>query len=718
MNRRDWLRQSLAGAAALQAAAAVSAEQSTSGSELRCGNSLITIRLLGSDAAAWSVTELSSSRSYRFAPPVFEIEGKSREAALSGIHAHGEPSKFSNGVAEFHFTGQFVNDPTLSLEMIFRVAPDNPVVRFRYILHSAVDRKLTANGGVQRLRYLSTSLKDLPDVKEVRLSVFNDMLHSYTSSESSVAQREFENNVSLMGPILAAADAAGNTLLLAYEHGSQAPDNFLQFQLSPAKTISLDAVKANYIPGSPFKAFETVWMNTAVGAGGIHGMAGQYRSFVLRFMNIHPESRKPYIFYNTWNFQERNKWWNGKKYLESMNPERILAEIDIAHQMGIDVYVMDTGWYEKTGDWQVSKQRFPEGLKQIRKRLDGHGMKLGLWFNPTAAAVSSTLLSQYRQCVRSVNGEEGKPHPVWETEASYPMCLVSAYSDGFADALIRVARETGARYFKWDAVGQYGCNSPDHWHGASANTPRERSDSYAFQLPLQMARIVDKVSTAFPDAIVDFDVTEAGRSVGLSFLSAGKFFLINNGPYLFNYDIPVDKERQNWNLFFYPGPARTWICRSPLKYDAWIPSILFLTHYLPDDPASSRMVNVASLILGQNGIWGDLPKVSGAGVSRIGSILGKYKAVRDDITESYPIESGAVGGAPEVHEKISDRTGRGVVVVFSTATGKFSYVTEQKPSRSFWATPETHVRFDSVGHAALELNFESPGAAIVFFGVV
>ncbi len=37
---------------------------------------------------------------------------------------------------------------------------------------------------------------------------------------------------------------------------------------------------------------------------------------------------------------------------------------------------MDTGWYEKTGDWQVSTSRFPDGLKTIRARLDSYGMKL------------------------------------------------------------------------------------------------------------------------------------------------------------------------------------------------------------------------------------------------------------------------------------------------------------------------------------------------------
>ncbi len=399
-----------------------------------------------------------------------------------------------------------------------------------------------------------------------------------------------------------------------------------------------------------------------------------------------------------------------------MNPERILAEIDVAHRMGIDVFVMDTGWYEKTGDWQVSRTRFPNGLSDIQTRLSGYGMKLGLWFDPTAAAKSSKMLAENRQCVRTRDGKEGKPHPIWETEESFPMCLVSPYSDAFADMLIRVAKETGARYFKWDAIGQYGCDSPHHWHGGPANSQEERWNSYAFQLPQQMARVAEKVAAAVPDIIIDFDITEAGRAVGLSFLSAGKYFLINNGPYLFNYDLPLDREHQNWNLFFYPGPARTWICRSPLTYDKWIPSILFLTHYFPDDPASSQLVNVGSLILGQNGIWGDLPAVSSDGVERIAGILGRYKKVREDITASPAIVTGAVGTAPEIHEKISPDSGKGAVVLFTTAAGKFSYVTQNRPHKNAWCAGGVKVHYDEKAHAVIEAEFASPGTGIVLFG--
>ena len=197
MNRRDWLRNTLAGAAALQASEVGIARDLAADTDLHCGNSLITIRLLRSDSAVWALTELASSRTYRFAPPIFEIDGHPRRAALTGISSSGEPVKLPNGAAEFRYSGIFANDPTLSLELTFRIAPDSPVTRFRYTLHSTTDRTLTASGNTQHLRYLSTSFENLTDIREIRLSVFNDMLHSYTSSESAIERRDFMDSLAL-----------------------------------------------------------------------------------------------------------------------------------------------------------------------------------------------------------------------------------------------------------------------------------------------------------------------------------------------------------------------------------------------------------------------------------------------------------------------------------------------------------------------------------------
>jgi alpha-galactosidase len=677
----------------------------------------LRVELSGTEEALWRFLPRSGAPAQAVAPPVFPLDGKPVTAVLTGLSRVGDPVLLPNGVFEHTFRGRFRDFPSLGLEIRFRLSEDGPILRFRYRLTSTRPHAFSRAGREDELTYLGTSLAGLPEAREVRLSEFVELFHSYTLAERDLPDSHFEARLTAMGPILAATDGK-RTLLLAYEHGSQAPDAFVRFDLAPGRRVSLRAVKGSYWPGQavdPAHPYDTVWMQAGLVAGDLAWTAEAYRAFVRTELSQNLETRAPRVHYNTWNYQERNRWWNGKKYLDSMNAERMLAEIEVAARMGIETFVLDTGWYEKTGDWAVSRARFPEGLGPVKARLDAHGMKLGLWFNPTTAAVSSRVGAE-NAAFRLSWRRESKARPVWETEESYPMCLVSPWGEAFLKEQVRLHRETGVTYYKWDAVGQYGCDAPGHGHGTAANTPEERADAYAFRIGPRLAEIAERLAEEVPGAVVDFDVTEGGRAVGLAFLTAGRYFLVNNGPYFQNYDVPIDLDRQNWNLFFQPGPARTWITRSTYGYDRWIPAELFLTHYFPDDPETSQLVGVASLILGHNGIWGDLLSVSPEGVARIGKLFGLWRQVRDSIAVASPVRQGPVGGSGEVHEKIEHETGRGAIVLFSTAIGRHRYVSEHPVVREHWATPGTAVTFDARGRAVVDAAFESPGAAIVFFG--
>lgn len=680
------------------------------------GNALIRILVTGTKSNLWSIEDRRSGAIYRISPPIFPIAEEAVEVVLKDLRADRAPAKLNNGVTEYSFEGQLAAQSEWNLRMVFQLAPDNALVRFRYSLQRRDGRGFTFDPQSGTLTYLSTSLARMNTVTEVQLSNWNALLHSDTLGLLDIPERWFQDRLGVAGPILVGTSKDQGGLLLAYEHGSQMPNTLLRYDLQPDRGMRLVAVKGNYVPGRAMSKFDTIWMEASVSSTGSEGLARQFRKFVREAMDTNGGSRHPYLFYNTWNFQERDKWWYHKEYLSNYNNDKLLAEIDAAHRLGLEVFVIDTGWYAKTGDWEQDHTRLPDGLKTVKARLDKYGMKLGLWFNPTMAAVSSKVLAAHRGDICTWMGNTATPGDIWGSEASYPMCLVSDYSDAYADTVIRVARETGARYFIWDAVAQYGCDSPDHWHGTSANTQTERAESYAFQLPLQMVRIVEKVRSVYPEIIFDFDITENGRAVGLGFLAAGRFFLANNGPYLADYDLPHKDGAQNDNIFFFPGPARTWICRKPLSYDKWIPSNLFLAHYYPDDPASSQLVNMATLVLGQNGIWGDLSKVSEAGIDWISHLLSRYKQVRQDILESYPVMRGTVSTSCETHEKISEGNGKGVTVLFSTTPGRMVYVTQHTPSQKVWATEGTKVSFDPQGHAVIESEMES-GAAIVFFGV-
>jgi alpha-galactosidase len=685
------------------------------------------VELVGSPGVLWRYLQ-ADRQTIDVAPPTVEIDG--RITVLTGSPQEIAQTALANGAIEHVIQCPVDDEDDLRLRLIVRVAPDNPMVRFRYDLRSTAERRLTKIAGVDTIRLAAVRLPTRR-AAEVRLSDYNSLVHSYVLTEVSLAEQEFAAEQLIMGPVLTWPTDGGHALL-AYEHGSQYPDAYLSYRLGAvadhAARAELVGIKGSYLAGQDLRdGFATVWLELAWEPDDRANLQRCYRDFVLRYLPTSPASRAPLIFYNTWNHQERVKHWTGRPYLADMSADRMLAEIEVAHRIGIDVFVIDTGWYDRTGDWRVDRQRFPDGLTPITERLDAYGMRLGLWFGPTSAAVSSNLLARNAVNRMSWRGDRPPARPIWETEESEELCLVSSYADDFADELIRCARELGVTYFKWDAITQYGCDDPHHDHGTNDNTAAERADAYAFRQPLAMARIVERVTAAVPEAIVDFDVTEPERCMGLAFLAAGKYFLINNGPYLPSFDIPTDKDLHwsNPNLFFYPGPARDWICRTPLTYDTWIPSILFLTHYLPDDPAANQEMTVGSLILGQNGIWGDLLSISSDGVTRMARLIAAYKQVRDDVTSATAIRTGVPGQMVETYQKIDPATGCGVLVIFANRVGTpygpdrpmtAEVVTHATVARSVVTTAGVAVQFDAAGRAVVRAQFAETGSTIVFFG--
>jgi alpha-galactosidase len=476
----------------------------------------------------------------------------------------------------------------------------------------------------------------------------------------------------------------GQTLLAAYEHGADHPDSFFDFhfECQGGKTrLSLTARKGNYYAGqtiAPEIAWESAWLELGLEAQPLEPFMRRYRKFFLDEVCENFESRKPYIYYNTWNYQERNHYFNGRPYLETMHYEQMMAEVEIAHRLGVDVFVIDTGWYIKTGDWQVDRQRFPDGLQEVRRKLEGYGMKLGLWFNPTVAALTSRIYLEHPECQMTRGTKPLWQGMVWETEESTSMCLASGYADEYIETMVRLHEELGVAYFKWDAISQYGCDSALHDHGTQENSPEERAACYAYQMGRQMIRIVEEVTRRCPGVIVDFDITEGGRFVGLGFLSVGKYFLINNGPYFNDFDIPrsVRMEPDTINVFFYPGAARPRVCRQGYKYDAVVPSILFLTHYLPDAPELAQENSLAALALGGNGLWGDLRSLSEKDIQHIAAFLADYKQVGTAVVGSYPLVRGYPGSSPEIHEKIDPETASGLVAFFTVKEGEFTHLTQ------------------------------------------
>lgn len=640
---------------------------------------------------------------FAFAAPVYSLDGA--DVSDFAFASEDAPRPLHSGGTErvARYISRAMPDVTLALAL--RTFPDSPVVRWRFTLASDGTRRLTKPDGSDRLAYLAARLPG--SVTELRLSEFDTVEHTFRPTLVPVDAAERAIGLTLPGPVLL-CERGGDARLLAYEHGAEYPDSYLAFDLT-ADAVTLRAVKGNYWSGKPLAAETSVWFEYARTADR-DALSRAYRRFLLEFICDDPASREPLLFYNTWNAQERAHDLHGRPYLESLTLDHTLAEIDRAYRLGVEVFVIDTGWYDKTGDWSVDPDRFPDSLAEVKARLDGYGMRLGLWFNPIVAARTTSVCRDHPEWVVSRDGVPNDWGRIWETEESFGMCLCTGYADWFADRLIALNQTLGVTYFKWDAIGQYGCNDVRHGHGS---TPQEAADCYSYGLGLAMLRVVEKLTAACPGVIVDFDITEAARFVGLGFLAVGKYFLINNGPYFSSFDTPASVQitPPYSNVCFWPGAARARVCRKSILFDDWIPSILFLTHFFPDPPRLSQDNALASLVLGGNGFWGDLFALSDDDFAYISGQIAAYRRVRGSVTRAYPRFRGRLGGSPEIIEKLYE--GCGIVVLFTKNRAAVRHITAPlPPNRRVTGADSVDVAPD--GSLILRVDLPSNGARIVF----
>ena len=279
----------------------------------------------------------SSNGKLKLQPPVFCVDGAtvSPTRFVTVTDAYPVFGHVKEQVATFGFGDDL---PHLRLEVVVRSVYDSPVLRFCYRLVCDKPVSLTKPDGVETLSYFTLDFSRVNDygetitAKEMRFAEFNALFHSFMLHETPLATPDFVAERSVVGPFLILKSPNAPNGLVAYEHGSQSNDPFLTYDLHPnGTTATLRAVKGNYwhnqtiTPGEPW---ESLWFQIALTDGDEDKLAHDYRTWVLQHQSPNIASRKPYLFYNTWNYQERVKASQKRPYLADMNEARMLSEID------------------------------------------------------------------------------------------------------------------------------------------------------------------------------------------------------------------------------------------------------------------------------------------------------------------------------------------------------------------------------------------------------
>lgn len=133
--------------------------------------------------------------------------------------------------------------------------------------------------------------------------------------------------------------------------------------------------------------------------------------------------------------------------------DKILKFAETARKLGVEMMVLDDGWFghrdddtSSLGDWYPDPKKLPQGIRGLAEKIENMGMKFGLWIEPEMVNKDSRLYEE---------------HPDWVIRVPYrEAChgrnqFVLDFSkeevvDYIGDRISRILQDAPVSYIKWD----------------------------------------------------------------------------------------------------------------------------------------------------------------------------------------------------------------------------------------------------------------------------
>ena len=173
---------------------------------------------------------------------------------------------------------------------------------------------------------------------------------------------------------------------------------------------------------------------------GLDGLADCFHKH-LRSRASHPSKPRP-VTLNMW-----------EAIYFDHSEERVRKLVDVAASIGVERVVLDDGWFGARrsdrlglGDWQVSREVWPNGLRGISDYVASKGMEFGLWFEGEMLNPDSDL---YRKHPDWILSEKGRTPPTWRHQLVLNIANPDAF-DYILESTSKVITEANVKYIKWD----------------------------------------------------------------------------------------------------------------------------------------------------------------------------------------------------------------------------------------------------------------------------
>ena len=198
----------------------------------------------------------------------------------------------------------------------------------------------------------------------------------------------------------------------------------------------------NY-PLNKNEQFETPEAVLSFSDQGFNGLSKQFHEFTTKHITPRQfkQKLKPVVI---------NSW---EAFFFDFNRGKLLNLAKKAKSLGVELFVLDDGWFGKRnddttslGDYQVNLKKIKGGLEKLASDIHHMGMQFGLWFEPEMISKDSILFQKHPEWVVQI---EGRKPAIGRNQLVLDLCnpAVRTYIIKQMSELIQTAQ---INYIKWD----------------------------------------------------------------------------------------------------------------------------------------------------------------------------------------------------------------------------------------------------------------------------
>ena len=247
-------------------------------------------------------------------------------------------------------------------------------------------------------------------------------------------------------------------------------------------------------PGEQFQSPEALFVYSDCG---LNAMSQAFHSLIRQRLcrGVWRDRERPILINN----------WEATYF--DFNHEKIMKIARAAADAGIELFVLDDGWFGRRnnddcslGDWVVNRDKLPGGLAALARDINALGLKFGLWFEPEMVSPDSDLYRAHPDwCLHAA----GRNRTTGRNQLILDMSRKDV-QDYVIQAVSAVLRSAPISYVKWDMNRNFK-------ETGSALLADGRQGETAHRYMLGLYRVLDEITQAFPEVLFESCSGGGGR---------------------------------------------------------------------------------------------------------------------------------------------------------------------------------------------------------------